>query len=140
VKTKLLFFSLCTFISEMRILLLIFSLLLHGCASIQGVKELEGQGTKKVFNAPYEKVWDAALKACQTSDIEIVESNKDKGLISAKTSVRATSWGENIAVWVKKVSEIRTEVEVVSRKAGPALLFYYNWEEPILNNIEKQIQ
>ena len=40
---------------------------------------------------------------------------------------------------IRKLNADSTEVEVVSKKAGPALFFHYNWEEPILNNIKSQL-
>ena len=57
-----------------------------------------------------------------------------KVFIKAKTLPRAESWGEHIGIWVTAISSNRTEVEVVSRRAGPAALFWYDWEKPILNS------
>ncbi len=110
-----------------------------GCSTIDTVQELEGEGSKKEFSAPYEKVWNAAVQACSQDKIAVVAANKDMGHISAKTGVRPTSWGENISVWVRKVDANTTEVEVVSKKAGPAVFFHYDWERPILEYIENNI-
>ena len=120
-------------------LFLVMALFFIGCSTTQSVRKLEGSGSKRVYNASYEKVWSAAIVACQSETIQIEKSDKEEGQISAKTKVRATSWGENISVWVRKLNADSTEVEVVSRKAGPAIFFHYNWEESILNNIESQL-
>ena len=121
-------------------LVIIFCFIFYGCSSIESVKKLQGQGIIRVYEAPYEQIWHATLKACQFNGINIIDANKQKGFISAETNIRATSWGENIAIWVKNLSQNRTEVEVISKTAGPFLLFHYEWEKPILNTISHQIK
>jgi uncharacterized protein YceK len=109
--------------------------LLAGCATIATISTFKGSGTKYVFPANQTNVWNAAIAACQHGGISIVSYDQKSGFINAKTSARYESWGERIGVWVQTSSGTNTEVEVVSRRVGPADFFWYNWEKPILDDI-----
>lgn len=115
--------------------ILIATALLAGCATSESVNKLEGKGVKRTFPAAYEKVWPAAVSACRHGELSIEKLEPERGFIGAKTGVRMESWGEHVAVWVRKVDAMNTEVEVVSRLAGPHGLWKYDWSDPILNDI-----
>ncbi|MDB6125663.1 MAG: hypothetical protein JWQ71_4656 [Pedosphaera sp.] len=123
----------------MRKLSLVFSLALlaffTGCSSPHSVANLEGRGKRDVFNAGYDRVWSAAVAAAQTGDLTILNADKERGLIVAKRGLRPETFGENVAIFVKGVSPAQTEVEVVSRQAGPPVLVLRNWEGRILSSI-----
>jgi hypothetical protein len=112
-------------------LLVLFS----GCSTPQSVSNMRGQGTKGVFNAGYDRVWSAAVAAAQTGDLTILDADKNRGLIVAKRGLQPTTFGENVAIWVRGVSPTQTEVETVSRQAGPPVLVVRNWENRILQSI-----
>jgi hypothetical protein len=96
---------------------------------------MEVHGSRDVFNAGYDRVWSAAVAAAQTGDLTILNANKERGLIVAKRGLRPETFGENVAIWVKGVSPAQTEVEVVSRQAGPPVIVIRNWEGRILSSI-----
>src|SRR3954454_17280958 len=123
----------------MKTLSLILSLallaLFTGCSTPQSVSRMEGQGTRDIFNASYDRVWSAAVAAAQTGDLTILNADKARGLIVAKRGLRPETFGENVAIWVKGVSPTQTTVEVVSRQAGPPVFMIRNWEGHILSSI-----
>jgi hypothetical protein len=110
-------------------------LLFNGCTSPQSVSHLRGQGTKSLYNAPYDRVWSAAVAACQNGDLIVLITDKPRGFISVKRNIRPTTLGENVAIWVRQISPTQTEVEVVSRQAGPPVFVIRNWEHYILDGI-----
>jgi hypothetical protein len=109
--------------------------LLAGCASPQSVEKLEGKGLKRTFPAPYADVWKSAINACRHGVLSVSGMDTTNGIIHVETQTRLDSWGEYVAVWVRKVNATNTEVEVVSRRVGPHDFFVYDWERPILNDI-----
>ena len=117
------------------ILLTLATALLAGCASQQSVVKLEGAGMKRTFPAPYPEVWKSAVNACRHGVLSIASQDSTNGIIHAETQTRLDSWGEYVAVWVRRVDDKNTEVEVVSRRTGPRDFFAYDWERPILNDI-----
>ncbi len=114
-------------------------LLPTGCSSPQSVAQMQGQGAKEVYNAGYDRVWSAAHASAQQGDLYILTADKAHGFISAKRSLQPETFGENVAIWVRRISPTQTQVEVVSRQAGPPVLIMRNWEKRILIFIEANL-
>jgi hypothetical protein len=108
---------------------------LAGCASPQRVSRLEGSGTKKVYTAPVDVVWSAALDAAQDNGLRIANADRALGYIDARRSVRIHTLGENVGIWVTPAGPGQTTVEVVSRQAGPPVASWRNWENEIQRSI-----
>ncbi len=121
-------------------LLIPLSLLLAtGCSSPNSVAKMRGQGARQVYDADYSRVWASAVTAAQTGDLYILNADKQTGYISAQRGWRGSTFGENVGIWIRKVSPSKTEVEVVSRQAGPPILVLRNWENRILSSIEADL-
>ncbi len=114
-------------------------ILFSGCSSPQSVQQMEGKGTKAVYNAGYDRVWSAAVAAAQQGDLYILNADKSRGYISARRGLHPETFGENVAIWIRSVSPAQAEVEVVSRQAGPPVLMFRNWEHRILAAIEANL-
>ncbi|MDB6112591.1 MAG: hypothetical protein JWR69_4341 [Pedosphaera sp.] len=110
-------------------------LLVAGCSTPKKVAHMQGQGTREVYDANYDRVWSAAVAAAQTGDLYILNANKQTGFISARRGIRPETFGENVGIWVHGLNPSQTEVEVVSRQTGPPVLVMRNWEHRILANI-----
>jgi hypothetical protein len=109
--------------------------LLTGCATQRQVANLEGHGKRAVFTAPYENVWRAAIDAAQSQDLEVRSADPQAGYISTGRGVRPETFGENVGIWVRELAPGQTQVEVVSRQAGPPVLWIKSWETRVLNAI-----
>jgi hypothetical protein len=109
--------------------------LLAGCATQRQVASMEGRGKRAVFNAPYQNVWRAAIDAAQSQDLEVRSADLKAGYIATGRSVRPETFGENVGIWVREIAPGQTQVEVVSRQAGPPVLWIKSWETRILNAI-----
>jgi hypothetical protein len=118
----------------MRILTIFSALaviLLAGCATPKRVATLEGRGTKQVYNTGFDQTWRAAVDAAQANDLEIINSDRSRGYIGARRTIRVHTFGENVGIWVREIAPAQTEVEVVSRQAGPPVASWRNWENEI---------
>jgi len=110
--------------------------LLVGCATQRQVSEEEGHGTKVVYNAPFDSVWRACIDAAQRDGLEVTSSDRTSGYIAARRTVRVHTFGENVGVWVRPTATPgQTEVEVLSRQAGPPVAWLKNWENEIHRSI-----
>ena len=111
------------------------ALLVCGCSTTGSVAQKQGKGTKQVYRAPFDQVWRASVDATQIGDLEILTANREQGYISARRGIRMETFGENVGVWVSRLSPTETQVEVVSRQAGPPKFYFKNWEDEILTAI-----
>lgn len=109
--------------------------LITGCATSSQVANMQGHGKKTVFDAPYETVWVAAIDAAQAGDLEVHNTDKERGFIGASRGMRLETMGEKVGIWVTGVSPTQTQVEVVSKQAGLPMLWFKNWEKQILSGI-----
>ncbi len=118
---------------------MLLALLATGCSTPHTVATMSGQGTREVYDADYDRVWKAAVESAQNGDLYILNADKRTGYISAKRGWRPETFGENVGIWVRPVAAERTEVEVVSRQAGPPILALRNWEHRILGSISANL-
>jgi len=118
---------------------LAWTVFLTGCSSPRSVSGLEGKGTKQTFNSSFDNVWRAAVDAAQQGDLQVLNADRERGVISARRTIRVQTFGENVGVWVRSLGPTGTEVEVVSRQAGPPVAWMKNWEGEILRSIAANI-
>jgi hypothetical protein len=115
------------------------ALFLTGCSSLRSVSSLEGKGTKQTFDRSFDTVWRAAIDAAQLGDLQVLKADRDRGYISARRGVRFETFGENVGIWVRRLGAAQTEVEVVSRQAGPPVAWLKNWEDEILRAVAANV-
>ncbi|MBA4149470.1 MAG: hypothetical protein H0X66_15260 [Verrucomicrobia bacterium] len=110
-----------------------------GCATQRQVAQMEGRGAAEVYNASFNEVWRAAIDAAQIGDLQVQTVDRERGYIAAGRGMRLATHGENVGIWVRQVSPSQTEVEVVSRQAGPPKLWFKNWQNDIFNSISANL-
>ncbi len=115
------------------------ALIVCGCATRRQVSGLKGHGSRQVFRAPFEQVWRAAVDAAQIGELEVVNADRNAGYISAHRGMQVETFGENVGIWVSRLSPTETEVNVVSRQAGPPKFYFKNWEHEILSAISANL-
>ena len=86
-----------------------FSLLV-GCNTLSDAQKAEGQGKKVSYQAPFNKTWDASVKALSNLKLNVAKQDKNQGTIFAETSLTFTSYGEIISIFLKKQTESITTV------------------------------
>src|SRR4051812_24952865 len=114
---------------------LAIALFLTGCATQKQVAGMQGHGTKQVFNAPFDSVWRSTVDAVPQNGLEILNVDRNSGYIAARRTIRVHTFGENVGIWVAPVSPAETSVEVVSRQAGPPVVWLKNWENEVLRSV-----
>ncbi len=110
---------------------------LGGCATMADSITSKGSGSFATYEESYDVVWESILGIIVSSDLQLVSKDKKSGQILAQQGISVLSYGENVAVFVEKVgNEVRTRVEVVSKKAMATNIFAANWETYILKKLD----
>ena|SRR5437867_2769831 len=110
-------------------------LMASGCSTTKSVAHMQGQGIKQTYNASFDPVWRAAVDAAQIGDLRVLDANRERGYIAAKRGMRPETFGENVGIWITRVSPSQTQVEIVSRQAGPPKFVIKQWEQDIFRSI-----
>lgn len=120
----------------MSIFLLASVLFLQGCSTLADARKAEGEGIKKTYSASYERTWNAINVALNKLKLEIASENRDKGYVLAQRGMSFASYGENVAVFVRKKTDSETNVEVVSKKSMATNIFAPDWTEDVFKEID----
>jgi uncharacterized lipoprotein len=115
-------------------------LLTAGCSTIADARNSKGQGMSRVYDAPFNTVWTTVPKALNNLGLSVAGENKEEGYILAQKGMTAFSYGENIAVFVNKVNENQTKVEVVSKKSMSTNVFAWDWQKPVLDKLSEMLE
>jgi hypothetical protein len=118
---------------------LLSAALITGCATQKQVASMQGQGRSETYAADYNQVWRAAIDAAQTGGLQVRTVDKTHGYIGAGRGLRPHTFGENVGIWVRPVAPEQTQVEVVSRQAGPPALWLKNWERDVFSSINANL-
>lgn len=119
--------------------LAIGAFLIAGCASMGSISSLKGHGHFRVYNFPYQTVWDAVPKAMESLKLSVAVADEKEGKILTDTPLTLWSYGEAIAVFVTRIDDSRTNVEVVSRKKMGTNIFAFSYQDRILDALDREL-
>lgn len=129
-KTKLLF-SLCA---------LLAGLFFTGCTTMADAVQGRGTGTKVAYQASFDEVWNALPEAIHLAGLKFVSANREDRSVLAQRGITAFSYGENVAIFVDKVEETKSSVEIVSKKAMKTNIFAPDWAKPVFEQLDKKFK
>lgn len=121
----------------MRKFLSIFLLVIAvtGCTTLADAKRAEGEGLRYVYKTDIDTAWVAVSKALEKYKLAVATESKSEGYFLAQNSMSLLSYGENIAIFVKKKSDTTTEIEIVSKKVVTTNIFASDWSKTIHNEL-----
>jgi hypothetical protein len=123
------------------ILLTVLALwLLGACATTETVQQAKGTGEKRTFNAEYESVYKATLSAASKQGLTVTSADKSSGQILLSHGVTPWSWGERVAIFVTKLSDNQTQVEIISKPVMGLLNFPPDWASKLFDAIDAELK
>lgn len=126
-------------IAAIQLLFVVLLLSTGGCTTVYDARDARGFGIPRVYDAPFDTVWDTVPKAVIRLGLEVLDENEHERYILAVRGMTLLSSGENVAVFVDAVDDERTRVEVVSKKVIEINIFAPNWAEPILDELSEML-
>lgn len=116
-------------------------LLSAGCASMADATAARGTGTAHVYDQPFDAVWDALSASVKETDLVIVSENKETGTLLAKRSMTAFSYGENVAIFVDRVTgKVSTRVEIVSKRVLATNITAPDWDAKLFKALDARLK
>lgn len=111
-----------------------------GCTTVADAQRARGTGKKVTYQATFEKIWIAIPKAIEAAGLDYISSNRDDNSIVAQRGATPFSWGENVAIFVEKIEDNKSSVEVVSKRHLETNILAPNWANPIFNQLDKEFK
>ena len=113
---------------------------LTGCSTLADAKAAKGTGILRVYDQPYDVVWDAVLASVQATKLSIVSQSRTDGMILAKGHISAFSYGENVAIYVESVNgQVKTRVEIINKRVLATNVTAPNWEARLSKAIDARL-
>lgn len=117
--------------------LLVLALAFSGCVTLNTVKQSKGKGVTRIYDYSYDQVYNAMLTSVSQQNLKIAEQNKEQGYLYTSHGVSFWSAGERIAVFVTKVNDNQTSVEISDMEVGALLDSAPNWTNDIFSGIDR---
>ena len=114
--------------------------LMSGCSTLADTKKSEGVGKRVTYSKSMDEVWPLAILSLNDVGLDVIEENKSQGYVLAKKGMSAFSYGENVAIFVKKVDNSNTSVEVVSKRVLATTVFAKDWTDEIFMKLNARIK
>jgi hypothetical protein len=117
--------------------LVALAVVLGGCTTLADARQGRGTGEKRVYASSYDATWNAVLCSIKGTGLDIVGDNRSEEYILAQRGVTFFSYGENVAVFVRRIAADQTEVEVVSKRSLQTNILAPNWSGEVLNGVQR---
>lgn len=114
------------------------SLCFYSCSTLKDASNAQGSGVKAIYNNTYSNIWNDLLSIINLEGLDLVSENIDEGKILAQRGLKAFSYGENVAIFVKSIDDNSTEVEIVSKKSLGTNITAKNWARVIHKELEQK--
>jgi predicted RNA-binding protein (virulence factor B family) len=123
------------------IVVIIFATLLTtGCSTLADTKRSEGEGRRVSYSKSMDEIWPLTVYALNDLGLDVIEENKSQGYLLAKKGMSLLSYGENVAIFLKKVDNSTTTVEVISKKVLATTVFAKDWTDEIFMKLDARIK
>ena len=117
-----------------------------GCSTLADTLAARGSGETRVYNAPFEQVWNAVPEALKDLGVKEEGFNKASGYVVARSPVMVSEKvpvagvADNLAIFVDKGDSPRqTRVEVVARSSMPLSPLGKKWETRVLDKLSEKL-
>lgn len=111
-----------------------------GCTTLADARKAEGAGVKRDYPAPVQQTWEASKNALAKLKLDVASENRQEGYLLAQRGMTAFSYGENIAIFIRRKSDAVSSVEVVSKKAMATNIFAPDLSEDIHREIQNELR
>ena len=106
----------------------------------------KGSGQMRVYNAPFDQVWNVVPEALKELGLKEEGFNKGSGYVVARSpmmvgdTVPVAGIADNLAVFVDKCDSARqTRVEVVAKSSVPLNPISKKWETRVLDKLSEKL-
>jgi uncharacterized lipoprotein len=116
------------------------------CSTLADARASKGSGEARIYNASFDKVWNAVPDALKELGLKEEGYNKGSGYVVARSPVmvgektQVTGLADNLAVFVDKADNgSQTRVEVVAKSTVLLNPLSKKWEARVLDKLAEKL-
>jgi uncharacterized lipoprotein len=113
---------------------------LTGCTSLNTAAKAQGSGEQVIYKASFDEVWAAMPEIITNVGLQYVSANNDKHMFLAKHGISGWSWGENVVIFIEKLEDGKTSVEVVTKRELVTNITAQDWDGPIFIQLDRKFK
>ena|SRR5437879_12572899 len=113
---------------------------LNGCTSLNTAAKSRGTGERVIYKASFDEVWAAVPEVITNVGLQYVNLNNDKHMFLARRGITGWSWGENVAIYVEKIEDGKTSVEVITKRKLATNITAQDWDGPIFIQLDRRFR
>jgi uncharacterized lipoprotein len=113
---------------------------LTGCTSLNTAAKAQGSGEQVIYKASFDEVWAAVPEVITNVGLQYVSVNNDKHMFLAKHGITGWSWGENVAIFVEKIENGKTSVEVITKRKLVTNITAPDWDGLIFIQLDRNFK
>ena len=124
-----------------RSVLVVLAVGLGGCATMSTLDTASGGTEVRVYEKTYDEVWKAAVRA-MSSNLTIVEVNKNAGVIKSEARAGMATWGEVVGLFVTPTPSGKPGyvIRVVSMKRSTMQITGQDWEPGVAAILRAELE
>jgi uncharacterized lipoprotein len=116
------------------------------CSTLADARASKGSGEARIYNASFDKVWNAVPDALKELGLKEEGYNKGSGYVVARSSMKVgenmpvAGLSDNLAVFVDKADNAnQTRVEVVAKSSVLLNPLSKKWEARVLDKLAEKL-
>jgi len=117
---------------------MLFIIVVSGCTTLADVKTAKGTGEKGTYDVAFDEIWNTVVEYINSSDLDLVSEDKSNGTILAQRGVNLANYGDNVAIFIEAISDMKTLVEAVHKKAMETNIFGAWWDKRIIKHLDEK--
>jgi hypothetical protein len=119
---------------------LLLVLQLCSCSTVETVSTAPPDaGSSRIYDYPYEKVYEATLRAVSQLPLNIESKNEEQGIILLSKGASFFSWGERVRITLERQDSTKTKVTVLSKRALATNITAKDWTRDIFERISAEL-
>lgn len=94
----------------------LFALLMSGCATMGDVAKSKDQGTSAVYSVPADSAWEIAKTVFRWEGADAIEEHRNEGYMLTSSGMNFVSYGAVMGAWIEPAENNSSKVTVVTKR------------------------
>ncbi len=109
------------------------------CVSCAATPKKTASTPSRIYDAPLDEVYHAAIAAFQNLGLEIFKQDQNAGYVEGGRKPGFARGSERVGVYIESEAPGKTKVSIENRKAFAGMIFAVNWTNKLFQQIDSEL-